>query len=102
MPKVRIYQPAKTAMQSGTAKTHHWVLEFEPSNGQRPDALMGWAGHGDTRRQLRLHFDTRDDAVAYAKKHGLDYQVEAPRVRRTKRKSYADNFRYGRTGNWTH
>ena len=69
---------------------------------QRPDALMGWSGHGDTRCQVRLRFDTRDDAVAYAERHGLDYQVEAPRERRVRPKAYADNFRFGRSGNWTH
>ena len=102
MTKVRIYQPAKTAMQSGRAKTRYWVVEFEPGSPQRPDSLMGWAGRGDTRRQVRLRFESEQDAVAYAEKHGFDYQVEAPRVRTTKPKSYSDNFKFGRSGNWTH
>ena len=102
MPKVRIYQPAKTAMQSGRAKTRHWIVEFEPGAAQRPDALMGWSGRGDTRRQVRLRFDSQEEAVAYARKNSLDFRLETPRARKVQAKSYADNFRYGREGNWTH
>jgi hypothetical protein len=100
--RARIYQPPKTAMQSGWAGTHQWVLEFEPSSPRRPDPLMGWIGSADTRAQIRLHFDTSDEAVAYAKKEGLDYDLELPQLRRVKPKAYADNFRYGRIENWTH
>ena len=100
--RARIYQPPKTAMQSGFAGTHQWVLEFEPSSPRRPDPLMGWISSADTQTQVRLHFDTRDEAVAYADKQGLLYDLELPHVRRVKPKAYADNFRYGRIENWTH
>jgi len=102
MPSVRIYRPAKTAMQSGRGKTHDWVMEFEPGAPQTVDPLMGWTSGRDTRNQVRLTFETREAALAYAEKHGLDYTVEMPHDRATKPKSYADNFRAGRTGNWTH
>ena len=102
MSKVRIYQPAKTAMQSGRAKSRQWILEFEPGAAQRPDALMGWSGNGDTSGQVRLQFSTEQEAVAYAERAGLDYDVAAPRQRKTRAKSYADNFKFGRDGNWTH
>jgi hypothetical protein len=100
--RARIYQPPKNAMQSGWAETHHWVLEFEPSSPRRPDPLMGWIGSADTQAQVRLHFDTADEAVAFAKKEGIDYDLELPHARRIKAKAYADNFRYGRIENWTH
>ncbi len=102
MPSVRIYQPASNAMQSGRAQTRSWIVEFEPSAAVRPNALMGWSGSNDTRRQVRLAFDSRDDAVAYAKKHGLDFQVQPPRERIVRPKAYSDNFRAGRQDNWTH
>ena len=102
MAEVRIYQPAKNAMQSGRARTRHWIVEFEPTAAQHPDPLMGWCGGGETRRQVRLNFETRDDAVAFVEKHGLSYQVEEPRQRHVRPKSYADNFRAGRDTNWTH
>ncbi len=100
--RARIYQPPKNAMQSGWAKTHDWVLEFIPDTARRPDPLMGWIGGGETQTQVRLTFATREEAVAYAERSGLGYEVELPVVRRIKPKAYADNFRYGRIENWTH
>lgn len=96
MARVRIYQPAKTAMQSGIGKTKAWVLEYEPATPREPDPLMGWASAGDTLNEVRIRFDTLDAAVAFAKKRGLDYTVIAPKARTIRPKSYADNFRYDR------
>jgi hypothetical protein len=100
--RARIYQPPKSAMQSGYAATHGWVLEFEPSEPRRPDPLMGWSGSADTQAQVRLRFASREEAVAYAEQAGLAYDIELARQRRIKPKAYADNFRYGRLDNWTH
>ncbi len=93
---VRIYRPAKTAMQSGQGKTKRWVLEFEPSTAKEIDTLMGWTGSADTRRQLVLSFEAKDEAIAYAERHGLSYRVMVPRERTAKRRSYADNFAFKR------
>ena len=98
MARVRIYQPAKTAMQSGTAKTRAWVLEYEPATPREPDPLMGWASANDTLNEVYLRFDTLEAAVAFAKRRGLDYVVIAPKARTIRPKSYADNFRYDRPG----
>jgi len=95
MASARIYQPAKTAMQSGRNKTRKWVLEFEPT-AKKIDPLMGWTS-GDTANQVRMRFDTKEAAVAFAEKHGLDYRVHEPHVRRTKPKSYASKFVTGLT-----
>lgn len=100
--QVRIYQPAKTAMQSGRAGTQKWVLEYAPSTRREADPLMGWTSSEDTRRQLRLTFDTKEEAIAYAAREGLAYMLEEPHQRRTVPKAYADNFRYDRIGRWTH
>ena len=96
MARVRIYRPAKTAMQSGKAKTRRWVLEYEPATRREPDPLRGWASAEDTLNEVRLRFDTLDEAVAFATKRGLDYVVAEPHESRFKSKSYADNFRYDR------
>ncbi len=98
----RIYQPAKTAMQSGVARTKEWVLVHEPAEAREIDPLMGWTSSGDMRAQIRLEFDSREDAVAYAERNGIPYQVIEPAKRQPVRKSYADNFRFGRIGSWTH
>ena len=100
--RARIFQPPKTAMQSGRAGTEHWVLEFEPAAPSRPDPLMGWIGSIDTQKQVRLTFETREEAVAYAERNAIPYDIELPRERRVKPKAYADNFRYGRLEMWTH
>jgi len=89
----RIYKPSKHAMQSGQAKYQHWVLEFEPSDKKRPDALMGWAGSHDTQSQVRLRFPTQEAAIAYAKRYGIDYVVMPEQPRNLKIQAYADNFR---------
>lgn len=93
--QVRIYRPAKTAMQSGKANTKAWVLEYEPAAAKKADALMGWLGSNDTTQQIRLKFDTAEEAMAYAKRKGLDFQVFDPAVKKpVAAKNYADNFRF--------
>ena len=96
MTEVRIYRPSRTAMQSGEASTRRWVLEFEPEGRQEHDPLMGWIGSADVRGQVRLEFHSKEDAVAFATKHGLVWRVQEPATRRTRPKSYAQNFRYQR------
>lgn len=102
MPDVRIYQPAKTAMQSGRRNTNKWILEFEPGSRKETDTLMGWVGSRDMQGQVRMRFDTREDAIAFAKKNGLSFTTADPKKRRIKPKSYADNFSFDRKMLWTH
>lgn len=99
---VRIFKPAKTAMQSGRAKTKRWVLEFEPVEAAKPDALMGWAGSGDTYQQVNLFFDSCEDAVQYAQSEGYAYRVIEEKTRKIRPKAYADNFAHNRVMPWTH
>jgi hypothetical protein len=98
----RIYRPAKTAMQSGVAKTKDWVLEFEPASARRPDPLMGWTSSSDMNGQVRLSFETPEEAAAYATAHGIPFQVTQPKVPRRIIKAYADNFAFQRKQPWTH
>jgi hypothetical protein len=100
--RARIYQPPKSAMQSGTAKTHRWKLEYEPERAKIRDPLMGWTGSDDMRQQINLSFDTRDAAIAYAEANNIPYDLEIPTARVRKPKQYADNFRADRRENWTH
>ena len=99
----RIYRPAKTAMQSGKAKTADWVLEFEADAARRLDPLMGWAGAVETTPgQVRLNFETQDEAVAYAKKAGVPYRIDEEHRPVPRPKAYSDNFAYRRRMPWTH
>ena len=99
--QVRIYKPAKTAMQSGQRNTKEWVLETEPAP-KEIDPLMGWTSSRDTMQQVQLHFATLEEAKAYAEKSGWHYTVEQPHARHIRPKAYADNFAYNRVGRWTH
>jgi len=98
----RIYRPAKTAMQSGKAKTKDWLLEFEPASARRSDPLMGWTQSSDMNGQVRLSFETRDEAVAYAQRHEIPFQLFQPKTPKRIIKAYADNFAAGRKQPWTH
>lgn len=102
--RARIYQPAKTAMQSGTAKTHDWVLEYAPSAPREVDPLMGWTSSGDTQAQVKLRFASREEALAYAAAHGIDAIVTEPKPRRPniRPRGYGENFATDRKGAWTH
>lgn len=98
----RIYQPAKSAMQSGMGRTQEWVLEHEPAAPREVEPLMGWTASSDMGGQVRLTFASKEEAVAYAERNGLPYEVMEPHTRKPIRKAYADNFKYGRKGLWTH
>ena len=98
----KIYRPAKTAMQSGKARTRKWRLEFEPTTAPRPDALMGWVGSADPSGQLRLSFDTREEAIAYARAHAIPHQVIEPEEPKRIIKAYGDNFAFRRREPWSH
>lgn len=98
----RIYRPAKSAMQSGLARTKDWVLEHEPRLPREIDPLMGWTSSADMGAQVLLTFESKDEAIAFAERNGLAYTVLEPQPRKPVPKSYADNFRFGRIGGWTH
>lgn len=102
--RARIYQPARTAMSSGTAKTRVWLLEFSPAEARMVDPLMGWTSSDDTQSQVRLQFDTREAAEEYARDHGIDAQVQLPNKRKPNVRpgGYGENFATGRRGAWTH
>jgi hypothetical protein len=98
----RIYKPAKTAMQSGTAKTKDWVLDFEPEQPREIEPLMGWTSSGDMRQQVRLQFETAEEAVAYCERDGIAYQLFAEKSVQRPAISYSDNFAFKRRDAWTH
>src|SRR3712207_9090912 len=97
-PPARIYRPPRSTMTSGKGRTHGWVLEFVPAERQQPDPLMGWVGSGDTDRQVRLHFDTREEAGGYCRRHRICQQGEETEPPFFRAKIYAGTLRLGRPG----
>ena len=98
----RIYQPSKTATQSGTAKSGRWLLEYDPSAPREIEPLMGWTSSGDMKSQVKLWFDTKEEATAYAERNSIAFRVEEAPVRIRQTQTYSDNFRTSRVGQWTH
>jgi hypothetical protein len=98
----RIYKPARTAMQSGTAKTNEWMLDYEPEQPRAVEPLMGWTSSGDMKQQLRLSFDTKEEAIAYCQRNGIGYEVFESKPAKRLRISYSDNFAASRRIPWTH
>jgi hypothetical protein len=102
MTTARIYKPAKTAMQSGTAKTKLWALDFELADPKEIEPLMGWTSSGDTRQQVRLRFASKEEAIAYCEHNGIAYRVFDPMPAKRQIISYSDNFAATRRVPWTH
>lgn len=102
--RARIYQPAKTAMQSGVGKTRLWVLEYAPASARAVDPLMGWTSSSDTQAQVKLRFDSREAALAYAAAKGIEVEVSEPKPRKHNIRpgGYGENFATNRKGAWTH
>ena len=102
--RARIHQPARNAMQSGTAKTKGWVLEFVPASAREVDPLMGWTSSSDTQTQVKLRFDSREAAEDYARARGIDYDLAEPKLRKRniRPRGYGENFATDRKGVWTH
>ncbi len=89
-------------MQSGTARARKWILEFQPEARREVEPLMGWTSSRDMKSQIRMSFATRDEAVAYARRNGIPFNVHEPKPRKNNPKSYSENFKFGRIGSWTH
>lgn len=102
--RARIYQPARTAMSSGAAKTKYWVLEFAPASAREVDPLMGWTSSSDTQSQVRLKFDSKKEALDYANAKGIDAEVFEPKRRKPniRPRGYGENFATDRRTVWTH
>lgn len=102
--RARIYQPARNAMQSGTAKTHNWVLDYAQGSSREVDPLMGWTSSDDTQTQVKLRFDSKEAALDYAEAHGIDAVVVEPNKRKPniRARGYGENFATDRRGPWTH
>ena len=89
--RAKIYQPVKTAMQSGKARTKFWILEFTKSNSNK-DFVMGWTSSSDTKEQIKLKFETQEQAIAYANENNILFDLTTHKKNRLIIKAYADNF----------
>lgn len=93
-----IYRQSKSANQSGQAKAGAWILEILAEIPKTIDPLMGWTGVTETATQVKLRFETKEDAIAYADRKGLSYEVKASFDPLPNPKDYAGNFAFNRVG----
>ena len=63
---------------------------------------MGWTSSDDMLSQVRLSFETKEEAIDYAQKNGIPFRSSSRTLGPSSKKSYADNFKFGRIGSWTH
>lgn len=98
----KIYRPAKSAMQSGKAASKHWRLEFAANIAPRTEALMGWLSSADPSGQVKLSFETKEEAIAFARAHNIPHQVAEPEEPKRIIKAYSDNFAFRRREPWSH
>ncbi len=100
----RIFKTSKTAMQSGTGNANQWFLEFEKNDYKPIDQVMNWIGSSDTTSQIKLKFETKDEAIQYAKSNNLSYFIEegSEKKMNIRKNGYGENFDYSRRRPWTH
>ena len=100
--KAKIYKPSKTSMQSGLGRTKKWILEFQKEKNKYKESLMGWIGSSDTSEQVRLYFESVEDAINFANKNKIEYNLVSETKKKYSAKSYSDNFKFDRKDKWTH
>ena len=100
--KAKIYKPSKTSMQSGLGKTKKWVFEYQKQKDLIREPLMGWTGSRDTNEQVKLLFEDINQAINYAKKNNIEYEVIPEMKKKYSSKLYSDNFKFDRKDKWTH
>ncbi|XP_011265120.2 NADH dehydrogenase [ubiquinone] iron-sulfur protein 4, mitochondrial [Camponotus floridanus] len=93
--RVRIYQPAKSAMQSGTNNTQFWQMDFD-TRERWENPLMGWTSSGDPMSNIQVNFATKEEAIAHCKKMGWEYYVQKPNLNQPKPRSYGINFSWNK------
>ena len=74
----------------------------EPEQPLAVEPLMGWTSSGDMKQQLRLQFDTKDEAITYCQRNGIAFEVFESVPSKRQRMAYSDNFAYTRRTPWTH
>ena len=99
---IKIYKPSKTAMQSGIGKTKKWLAEYISDTDNIKDSLMGWNSSSYTKEQIKIFFDTKEQAIEWSKKNNEQFIVIEPKERKIKPKNYASNFDMNRKEPWTH
>ena len=90
--KAIIYRPSKSAMQSGFKNVKKWLMRSEDKS-KYTEPFAGWTGSKNMEQQVTLSFDTKDEAINFAKAQAWEYEVIEPQERKINPKSSIDNFK---------
>ena len=90
--KFLIFQPTKSAMQSGLKNSRRWCLSNNDINESFINSIFCWNGSSNPEKQIKLFFDDLESAINFAKKNDYDFEVQIPNKRSLIKKSYAENF----------
>ena len=93
--KYIIYKNKKSPTQSGRLHKEFWFLEKINNKGFKTDLLTGWKTT-ETNLIKKMRFSNKEEAVSYAKKNNLDYEILTEVNKEIGNKSYADNFKFKR------
>ena len=93
--KYIIYKNKKLPTQSGKLHKEFWLLEHINTKGIKTDLLTGWKTT-ETNLIKKMKFSSKEEAVAYAKKNNLDFEILKEVDKEISNKSYADNFKFKR------
>ena len=64
-------------LQSGGATNHLWQITWK--NQERwSNPLMGWTSTADPMSNVKLTFDTQEEAILFANKNGWKFELRAP------------------------
>ncbi|MDR0485069.1 MAG: ETC complex I subunit [Alphaproteobacteria bacterium] len=92
MKKAIIYNPTRNLMQQGLAKKNVWKLVFVKEIDNKQEHLMGWTSSFETQSQIILEFNSKEDAINYATKKKLNFEVREPNASTLEKKDITFNF----------
>ena len=56
----------------------------------------------DTKTQIKIYFNTLEEAVEWAKKNDYQFEIISSQDRKIIPKKYSDNFSFNKKEPWTH
>lgn len=86
----RIYKSVSSPTQSGQG-TNKWVIEFTHEK-MTIDPIMGWASSYDTMHEIKMTFNSEEEAIRFACENNYKFEVIPQHNPKIIKKSYSDNF----------
>ncbi|UAT42682.1 ETC complex I subunit [Anaplasmataceae bacterium AB001_6] len=92
---LKIYKDKNSVTQSGYNKSSRWIVSSADFNEREPESynVNGLFFSTDTNAQMRLYFDSKEEAIKFVKSTGKEFSVVEDLGNETlQAKNYAANF----------